>query len=88
MDKVGEETTPPPITQATGAQGNGGRDDKLMVGPRTAELSRPQQGMAADDGIAETPQRHTAGTAGARPKHGALARCEYGLLAPMGMAFD
>ena len=37
---------------------------------------------------AETLLRNTAGTDGARPKHGALARRKYGLLAPMGQAVD
>ena len=41
-----------------------------------------------DNGSAETSLRHTAGTDGARPKHGALAHREYGLLAPAGTAVD
>ena len=36
----------------------------------------------------ETPPRHTAGTAGTRPEHSALARHDYGLLAPAGTAVD
>ena len=55
-----------------------------MGGPRTAEPSRPQQGMAADGGSVETLTRHNAGTDGARPKHSALARRGYSLLAPAG----
>ena len=62
----------PPTTQATGAPGNGGRDDKPMGGPRTAPPPRPQRGTVADDGSAETPPRHTAGTDGTRLEHGAL----------------
>ena len=76
---------PLPTTQATGAQGNGGRDNEPIGGPRTAEPPRPQRGTAADNGIAETPPRHTAvtsGTSGARPEHGTLARRKYDLLAP------
>ena len=53
-----------------------------------AEPPRPQGGTAADNNSAETPPRHTAGTNSARPEHGALARREYGLLAPMGAVVD
>ena len=49
---------------------------------------RPQRIMAADTDSLGTPTRHTAGTDGARPKHGALARREYGLLAPTGTAVN
>ena len=51
-------------------------------------LPRPQQGKMADNNIAGTKLRHTAGTDGARPEHGALARREYSLLAPTGTAVD
>ena len=43
---------------------------------------------AAETCSAETPLRHTTGTDGARPEHVALARREYGLLAPMGMTVN
>ena len=59
-----------------------------MGGPKTAALSRPQQGMVADKNSAGTPLRHTAGTDGARYKHSALVRREYGLLALTGPAVD
>ena len=49
---------------------------------------RPQRGTAANDGSKDTPSRHTAGTNGTRPKQGALARREYGLLARTGTAVD
>ena len=65
-----------------------GGNDKRMGGPRTALPPRPQQGTAADTNIAGTRPRNTAGTDGNRPEHGALARCEYGLLAPIGTAVD
>ena len=78
----------PPTIRANWSQGGGGRDDKPMVGPRTATLPRPQLGTAADDGSAGTPSSHTAGTGGARPEHGALVCREYGLLAPAGMVVD
>ena len=78
----GRRRTPPPTTRATGAQGDGGGDDKPMGGPRTAALPRPQRGTAADDGSAETPPRNNASIDGARPDHGALKRCENGLLEP------
>ena len=55
-------------------------------GPRTAP--RPQRGMAADINSAGTLLRHTFGTNIARPKHGALAHHEYGLLAPIGKEVD
>ena len=42
----------------------------------------------ADNGSAGTLPRHTTGTDGARPEHGALVRREYSLLALEGMAFD
>ena len=53
-----------------------------------APLPRPQWGTAADNGSSGTPTRHTSGTDVARPEHGALARREYGLLSPTGMAVD
>ena len=59
-----------------------------MGGPRTAEPPVPQQSTAADDSRAETPPSNTTGTAIARPEHGALARREYGLLAPTGTAVN
>ena len=59
-----------------------------MGGPQTAELPCPQRGTAAEDGSAENQPRHTASTDSARPEHVALARCEYGLLAPVGMAVN
>ena len=68
----------PPTTRATEAQGDGGGDDEPMGGPRTA----------ADDGSAGSPPRHTTDTNGARPKHSALARCEYSLLASTGAVVD
>ena len=40
--------------------------------------------MAADNGSAGTPIRHTARTDSARTKYGLLVRSNYGLLAPMG----
>ena len=43
----------PSTTRATGAQGDGGGDDELMDGPRSAELPRLQRGTAADDGSAD-----------------------------------
>ena len=49
---------------------------------------RPQWDMAAGNGSAGTPTRHTAGTDGARLKNGALARCKCGLLAPRGTAVN
>ena len=42
----------------------------------------------ADNGSAKNPPRHTAGTGSARPEHGALARRDYGLLAPAGMVVN
>ena len=72
----------PPTTRATGAQGYGVGDNESMGRPRTAALPRPQRGTAADDSIAGTPPRHTAGTNGARPKHSALAHHECALLGP------
>ena len=44
--------------------------------------------MAADNGSAGTLIRYTAGTDSARPKNGALARQEYGLLELMGMTVN
>ena len=61
------------------------RGGKPMGGPRTVEPPIPQRGTAAENGSAENRPRHTAGTNVARPEHGALARREYGLLAPTGM---
>ena len=57
-------------------------------GATTRSARTPERPTAADDGSAETPPRHTAGTDSARPEHGALARREYGLLAPAGTVVD
>ena len=51
-------------------------------------VPRPQQGTAAENNNVGTLLRHTTVTDGARPKHSALARREYGLLAPTGTVFD
>ena len=51
-------------------------------------MPHQQQGTAANNGSTGTPTRHTSGTDGATPKHGALARRKYGLLAPTGTAVD
>ena len=59
-----------------------------MGGLRTATPPLPQRGMAADNDSTGTPTRHTSGTDGARPKNGALAHREYGLLAPTAMAVN
>ena len=59
-----------------------------MGGPGMAAPPRPQQDMAADNGSTGTLTRHTAGTDSARPEHGALARCKYGLLVPTRPAVD
>ena len=59
-----------------------------MGGPRTAEPPRPHRGTEADNGSAETLPSHTASTNGARPKHSALARRKYVLLAPAGTAVN
>ena len=59
-----------------------------MGGTRTVAPPGSQRGTAADDGSAETLPRNTAGTDGASPKHGALARHKYSFLAPAGMAVD
>ena len=59
-----------------------------MGGPRTAELPRPKRDIAAGDGSAENRPRHTAGTDGARPEHGAVSRRKYGSLAPAGTAVN
>ena len=82
----GDENSP--TTQATGAQGAGGGANERIGGPRTAALPRPQWGMAADDGSAGNPPRHTAGTDVSRPEHGALAHRKYSLLEPIGIAVD
>ena len=55
---------------------------------RMEEPTFPHQGIVEGNGSVETPSRHTSGTDGARPKQGALARREYGLLAPSGTAAD
>ena len=44
--------------------------------------------MTAVGESAGTPLRHTAGTDGTIPKHNALARRKYSLLAPTGPEFD
>ena len=78
----------PPTNRATEAQGDGGSDGKKLGGLRTSPPPRPQRGTEADTNSAGTLPRHTAGTNGARPKHGALVRHEYGLLALTGTAVD
>ena len=78
----------PPTTQATKAQGAGGGYDTCMGGPRTAPPPHPQKGTAEDNCRAGTLTRHTVGTDGARPEHGALACREYGLLAPTVMVVN
>ena len=54
----------PPTTRATKVQGAGGGDEVRMGRPRTV----------ADIDSAGTLIRHTDGTNGARPDHGALVR--------------
>ena len=49
---------------------------------------RPQRGTAAEIDSAGTLIKHTAGTEGARPEHGVLPCCEYGLLAPTGLVVN
>ena len=66
----------------------GGTLESGADGRRTAPPPLPQRGLAADNGSAGTPTRHTSGTDVARPEHGALARREYGLLVPTGAAVD
>ena len=80
----GGDNPPPPTTQATGAQGDG----KTMGGPMTAAKSLPQRGTATGNNSTDTPLSHTDRTNGARPKHSALARREYGLLALIGPTVD
>ena len=63
----------PPTTGATGAQGAGANADKWMGEPRTALPPRPKRVTAVDNSSTGTPTRHTAGTDGTRPEHGALA---------------
>ena len=53
-----------------------------------AEPPLPHRGMVVDTGSVENPPRHTSGTNGARPEHGALVGRENGLLALAGMAVD
>ena len=72
----------PPTTRSTGSKGAGGSDNERMGGTRTAPPPRPQRGTAVDDSSAGIPTRNTNSTDGARPEYGALARREYGLLAP------
>ena len=48
----------------------------------------PQRGMTVDDRSVETLPRHTSGTDGARPEHGVLVRCKYGLLEPAGTTIN
>ena len=78
----------PPTIRSTGAQGDGGGEDKWMGGPKTTAPLRPQRDTAVDNGSAGTRTRHTASADSARPKHSALARRRYGLLAPTGAAVD
>ena len=54
----------------------------MTSGPGTAAALRPQRGKAADRDSLEKLHRHPDGTDGARPKQGALTRCECSLLAP------
>ena len=79
---------PPPTNRATGAQGHDKKNDESIGGQKTAALLCPQRGTAADNRRVGTPTRHIYGTDGARPKHSALARREYNLLAPTGTAVD
>ena len=51
-------------------------------------MPRPQQGTTAENNNMGTLLRHTTVTDGARPKHSALARREYSLLAPTGTVFN
>ena len=83
----GEDRTPP-TARATRAQGADGVENGPMGEPRTAEPPRPQRSTEAYTDSAENQPRHTAGTNGARPKHGALTRHEYGFLAPAGTVVD
>ena len=59
-----------------------------MGRPRTVAPPSPRRGTAADDGSAGTPTRHSFGTNGSRPEHGALARRKYGLLVPTETAVE
>ena len=77
-----------PTTQATEAQGAGGGNGKRMGGPRMLAPPRPQQVTKAETDRMGTLPRHTAGTDGARPEHGALACRKYGLLALTGTAVN
>ena len=74
----------PPTTQATEARGASGGAKERIGGPRVAPPSHPQRGTATYTNSVGTSLRHTAGTDGARPEHGALACHKYGLLVPTG----
>ena len=78
----------PPTTRATEARGAGGSDEERMGSLRTAPPPHPQRGTEADTDSVGTLPRHTSGTNGFRPEHGALARRKYGLLVPTGTAVD
>ena len=56
--------------------------EEMASGPRPAPPPNPQRGMAAGRGSKVSTRSHPYGAVGARPKHGALARRENGLLAP------
>ena len=62
-----------PLSSAVPRCGRGGGANKQMAGTRTATPPRPHWGTAEDNGSAGTLNRHTSGTNGARPEHGALA---------------
>ena len=78
----------PSTAQATEARGAGGRDNERTGRPGTAVPPRLHRGTSVEGDSKGTLRRHTAGTYGAKPEHGALARCEYSLLAPTGPAVN
>ena len=60
----------------------------MIGGLGKAAAPCPQRGKEGENNNARTLLRHTTGTDGARSEHGALARRDYGLLAPTGLAVD
>ena len=82
VGRGGEGTEPPPPPK----RGDDGGDGKRIGRTRTAAC--PQRGTGANTNSVGTKPRHTDGTDGTRPKHGALARHKYGLMALPGSAVD
>ena len=71
-----------PATQDTKWSSNTSRREEMESNQKPAAPPVTQQGIVEGDRVKVNTQRHPDGADAARPKNSALARREYGLLAP------